>query len=1019
MSEMEIDEQGRLHAMLCAYVLGEADAKERAEVEAALARDSGLREERARLEATIGLVQGSLGKDEVLPYDATREVTRAAELLATPPASRAPTPWYRSGSLRAAASIVALVGVSFIGWQAFVVRDGDLRVARLDDEAKNERAKTLDDARSSRGAAARPETTQDSGGMTGGLAFDEPAPQSGTDTSLAEGEEVAREALLAIEPALEANPTDAAEKDRLVDVAAARSRLDARKLELKQDLDTLVVSGPGANTAGGAPRTEGAAFAPAGAPSTPPSDARLSGLGDLGGSAASDSNGLGLLGRMGEQPTGAPAAVEAAEATDRFFGFGSPATPAGGAGGGGGSIPAEALAVGSETRGRTLIEQKPAATTASGGPGSPGPAGASAAPTTPSANAPGRKSDLAVASGEETMKSKSRLGGADKSVEAKVAELSDVWGEQSAGASRFAGLSEFEKRDELNSRVQDRLRVDGDDSRPTLTHVERQAHLEQIIAACRPLPGERPRDMFYRFFGDNPFEWTATDRLSTFAMDVDTASYTLARRYLVEGHLPEKAQIRTEEFVNYFAPDVAAPGGGNTFAIRTELAPGRYSDSPDKWMLRVAVRGREVPVAERDPMALTFVIDVSGSMKEGQRLELVKQSLRTLVEQLDGRDSISIVAFSADSRLILPMTSAAKRGLIESAIAPLAPDGGTNTEAGLRMGYEQALASLATHTNNRVVLLTDGVANVGVTDPAQISQQVERQRKAGIYLNTIGVGMNNVNDHLLEQLADKGDGLCNYVDDAQEMRHALVDNFMRTLVPIARDAKVQVEFDPAQVQSYRLLGYENRAIADDQFRDDRVDAGEIHSGHQVTALYEIVRVGSPATTPAPLAKVMVRYKPPHKDGVAQAASEEASEISLPVFAREAAASFEATSFGYRRAVLAGQFAEFLRRSVHSRGDSLDRLVEDTRKLAAERVGDVQVKELADMVLQSKLLLDADLARYSRLQARVDELRRHCYERERLASLHRESDREILQRIDQQVASLERALRDELEERRVK
>lgn len=1001
MSEIEIDEQGRLHAMLCAYVLGEADAQERAEVEAALARDGGLREERARLEATIGLVQGSLGKDEVLSYDATREVTRAAELRAAPPATRAPAPWYRSGSLRAAASIVALVGVSYIGWQAFVVRDSARIVVRVDDATDGERERLQPDGTNKRDALrSKSEVESDVAGMIGGLAEGEEA------LVPAELGEVAKDLRDSVAPAL-GRELDA----RSGSPESTRTRgFEKNADELKKEegpVDRFAM--PESRPAGGPPGAGESPTAPARSAAPAPAD------------GSSDLYALGYLGAPPAAPTAPPVSSE------RFVGLGATTAPVGGAGGGVGATdnPSLDLAV---LKVEPTVPSGPTGQSGGhgsarpGGPASPGPSSPAASADSPGpagASVPASKYSFADAAGVQPAKEKSRRGGVDKSVDAKVAELSDSWEAQTAGTSRFPALSDLEARDELEARAQGRLGVDQDDSRPTMSYAERQAHLEQIIAACRPLPGERPRDMFFRFFGDNAFEWTATDRLSTFAMDVDTASYTLARRYLVEGHLPEKAQIRTEEFVNYFTPDVAPPSGGNTFAIRAELAPGRYVDSPDKWMLRVAVRGQEVPVAERDPMALTFVVDVSGSMEEGQRLELVKQALRTLVEQLDGRDSISIVAFSADSRLILPMTSAAKRGLIESAIAPLAPGGGTNTEAGLRMGYEQALASLATHTNNRVVLLTDGVATVGDRDPAVISQQVERQRKAGIYLNTIGVGMNNVNDHLLEQLADKGDGLCNYVDDAQEMRHALVDNFMRTLVPIARDAKVQVEFDPAQVQSYRLLGYENRAIADHQFRDDRVDAGEINSGHQITALYEIVRVGTPPVANAPLAKVMVRYKPPHKDGVAQAASEEATEISQLVFARQAAGSFEATSFGYRRAVLAGQFAEFLRRSVHARGDSLDRLIEDTRKLAQERPGDVQVKELADMVLQSKLLLDADLARYSQLQARVDELRRHRYERERLAALQRESDREILQRIDQQVASLERALRDELEERRVK
>ncbi|HUR28224.1 MAG TPA: YfbK domain-containing protein, partial [Planctomycetota bacterium] len=355
------------------------------------------------------------------------------------------------------------------------------------------------------------------------------------------------------------------------------------------------------------------------------------------------------------------------------------------------------------------------------------------------------------------------------------------------------------------------------------------------------------------------------------------------------------------------------------------------------------------------------------------------------------------------------------RCLIESAIRPLVPESSTNTEAGLRMGFEQALSVLTLNATNRVVLLTDGVANVGLTDPNALVQNVERQRKAGIYLNTIGVGMNNHNDNLLEQLADKGDGLCNYVDDEAEVKHALVDNFLQALVPIARDAKVQVEFDPAQVESYRLLGYENRAIADRDFRNDKVDAGEINSGHQITALYEIVRIGNLGAQEAPLAKVNVRFKPPHKGGIASPATEEASEISKPVLAKEAAVSFEATPFGYRRAVLAAQFAEFLRRSVHARGDSFDRLIADLKQLSSEK-SDAEVAELSDMVVKSKVLLDREFARRGELEAKVHELRYDCWRRAELEEQRREQDREAIRILEEQIRDRELALRTILRER---
>jgi Ca-activated chloride channel family protein len=536
--------------------------------------------------------------------------------------------------------------------------------------------------------------------------------------------------------------------------------------------------------------------------------------------------------------------------------------------------------------------------------------------------------------------------------------------------------------------------------------------LERWKQSCRRRPDEKPRDMFFRFWGDNPFEYAATDRLSTFSVDVDTASYVLARRYLRDGHLPEKAQVRTEEFVNYFKPDLAPPTE-STFAIHTELAPSLFSERSDAWLLRVGIRGKQVSREERQPLALTFVVDVSGSMKEENRLELVKHSLRLLLTELDARDAISIVAFSNEARLVLPMASAASRGLIESAIHPLSPDGGTNAEAGLKMGYEQALAALTRGAHNRVVLLSDGVANIGQTDQDRINSDVARHRQSGIYLNTVGVGMDNHNDVFLEQLADKGDGICNYVDDEQEARRALVDNFTGAFEPIARDVKVQVEFDPAQVDSYRLLGYENRAVADQDFRNEAVDAGEVGAGHHVIALYELIRVGSSGD--GPLATVRLRWKAPHAQGVATQGGDEATEIAQPVSAGQAAGSFAATSAGYRRSVLVAQFAEFLRRSFHARNDSLERLIDETKRLVKE-TKDAETAEFLALVELSKALLLERQRQYDGYQRYLDEYGHNCYwqawiEARRIAGYEQQNAE-----LEARNAELERKIRAILHER---
>jgi Ca-activated chloride channel family protein len=532
---------------------------------------------------------------------------------------------------------------------------------------------------------------------------------------------------------------------------------------------------------------------------------------------------------------------------------------------------------------------------------------------------------------------------------------------------------------------------------------------QRILQDCRRHDGEHPRDMFFRFWGDNPFELARLDNQSTFGVDVDTASYALARRYLQGGNLPTKAQIRTEEFVNYFKPDLAPPSEGD-FRIHTELATSRFGNEPgapsQRWMLRVGVRGREVAPEDRKPLALTFVVDTSGSMKEGNRLELVKHALRLLVGQLHGSDSIAIVGFNNSASLILPLTSAQNRGLIEAAIYGLSPNGGTNAESGLRLGYEVASAGLTPGAHNRVVLLSDGVANIGQTDQDRVNADVKRRRDEGIYLNTIGVGMSNHNDVFLEQLANKGDGLCNYVDSAAEARRALVDNFMGAFEPIARDVKIQVEFDSNQVYRYRLLGYENRAIADADFRNDVVDAGEIGAGHQVVALYELELTGSQSSEP--LATVRLRWKEPTgpgRDPLEDGATEMAQPVSF-----SSATTWEGAPQGYRRSALVAQFAEILRRSVHARSDSLDELMAETSKLVGP-MGDSDLLEFLTLLQTSRELILRHTPQYDDLSHCIDSIRRNRILHAQYEELRRTEKVAVLSELEHANQELEQRIRD--------
>ncbi|MEO0649197.1 MAG: von Willebrand factor type A domain-containing protein [Planctomycetota bacterium] len=542
--------------------------------------------------------------------------------------------------------------------------------------------------------------------------------------------------------------------------------------------------------------------------------------------------------------------------------------------------------------------------------------------------------------------------------------------------------------------------------------------LEALLQSCRRLPGESLRDMFFRHWGQRPFIDASVDALSTFAADVDTASYTLARRMLLEGVMPTKAQIRTEEFVNYFDAGLDHPRE-ETFRIQTDLGPAAFADPESgTWMLRVGIAGKVVDEAERDPMALTFVVDTSGSMKTGGRLELVKDALRQLLTKLDSRDQIAIVRFSNEASVVLPPTSAAQRGVIEAAFSTLEPKGGTSVQAGLNKGYDLAAEHLVQGANNRVVFLSDGVGNIGETDQRKLVDQVADRRAKGIYLNTIGFGITNHNDVFLEQLANQGDGLCNYVDSSLEARRALVENFTGAFQTIARDVKIQVEFDPARVGHYRLLGYENRAIADREFRQDDVDAGEIGAGHSVVALYELVDVDL-SEGAGPLATVRVRYKQPFaasptrdEDTLEPPADEIASEIEHAVTADGVVWSFEALPAASRAAQCAAQLAEVLRRSAFTRGDAIADLEQATLAVA-DRLPDETFREFAAIVSANVAALEALIEPATEVQAALDELKYLRYEVEREREASGDPDGTLVTGLETRIKTLEEQIERQL------
>jgi len=514
-----------------------------------------------------------------------------------------------------------------------------------------------------------------------------------------------------------------------------------------------------------------------------------------------------------------------------------------------------------------------------------------------------------------------------------------------------------------------------------------EERLDAVLADCRRRPAESLADMFFRHWGTRPFERAAIDAVSTFAADVDTSSYTLARAMLDSGVMPSPDQIRVEEWINYFDAELAAPTSG-TFAVTAQLAPNPFDAAhlgEPTWLMRVGLQGRVVEDYERSGLALTFVVDTSGSMEQGGRHELVKNALMQLLTKLDERDTLAIVAFSNTAHVVLEPTPATQRGRIEAAIASLGAAGGTNIEGGLVLGYELAArgddgTGIHLERENRVVLLSDGVGNIGETDQVRILERVEASRTNQILLNTIGVGLGNHNDVFLEQLADRGDGKADYVDTPLEARRAFVENFTGAFQTIARDVKIQVEFDPNVVREYRLIGYENRAVADRSFRDDTVDGGEVGAGHSVVALYELRGVQFDASNRVPneqsLATVRVRWLTP----TSGAESGAPNELAHPVTGAMATWNFDTAPVALRKNVLVARVAEILKRSTHVRRDSLDVLAASIER-AANESPETEFRSFAGLFARNRAAIEALVRPPSRVEGLVDELRHVRYELE--------------------------------------
>ena len=426
---------------------------------------------------------------------------------------------------------------------------------------------------------------------------------------------------------------------------------------------------------------------------------------------------------------------------------------------------------------------------------------------------------------------------------------------------------------------------------------------------------------------ENEFLDVLANPQSTFSVDVDTASYSNVRRLLNDGRRPPRGAVRIEELVNYFSYEYTQPDGDHPFSVQTDIAACPWNAKHQ--LVRIALAGKKIEHDRRPPCNLVFLLDVSGSMNSPQKLPLVKSAMQMLVSQLNGDDRVAIVVYAGGSGLVLPSTSAGRGDEIMSAIDQLEAGGSTNAGEGIELAYKIAQQNLIDNGSNRVILCTDGDFNVGVTNQSDLVDLIKDKAKNGVFLSVFGFGSGNLKDSTMERLADNGNGNYGYIDNLLEARKSLVEQIGATLITIAKDVKIQIDFNPKQIVAYRLIGYENRLLANEDFEDDAKDAGEIGAGHTVTSFYEVVPVGvdSPARTSRPskfvenvpsqtgnpntLLTVSLRYKRP--DG--NTSTEFTQELSNSV-----ANDFATSSIDFKFASAVAGFGMLLRDSKFS-GDA--------------------------------------------------------------------------------------------------
>lgn len=423
---------------------------------------------------------------------------------------------------------------------------------------------------------------------------------------------------------------------------------------------------------------------------------------------------------------------------------------------------------------------------------------------------------------------------------------------------------------------------------------------------------------------ENDFLAVRDHPLSTFSADVDTASYAIVRRFLNDNHLPPKGAVRTEELLNYFPYDYPQPKGDTPFSATMEVAACPWE--PEHRLVRVGLKGREVPRDQRPPSNIVFLIDVSGSMNMPNKLPLLQQAFRLLIEQLGPKDRVAIVTYAGSTGIVLEPTQ--DKEAMQAAVDRLRAGGSTNGASGVQLAYQVAEKSFIRGGTNRVILATDGDWNVGVTNQSDLLEMIAQKAQSGVFLTVLGFGMDNLKDSMLVKLADRGNGHYAYIDTPLEAKKVFVDQLSGTLMTIAKDVKIQVEFNPAQVGAYRLIGYEKRLLAKEDFNNDKKDAGEIGAGHTVTALYEVVPAGkemppiamvdklkyatlAPQPNPkvAPVDEILtlkLRYKEPESDT--------SKLVEIPI--TDTGTTWEKSSPDFRFAAAVAGYGMLLRDSPH-------------------------------------------------------------------------------------------------------